>query len=158
MHQETLRKMKPKVVFLVSSTGGHWTQMLRTLPTFSGHSLIFISTSERDRGDVENERFFLVADASRWSKIKLIGLALKMFFLILKFRPDVVFSTGAAPGYFALMFGKLVGARTIWLDSIANVDRMSLSGRKVKRYADMWLTQWPHLSKAGGPSYKGAVL
>jgi UDP-N-acetylglucosamine:LPS N-acetylglucosamine transferase len=81
-----------------------------------------------------------------------------MLYLILKVQPDVVVSTGAAPGYFALRFGKLFGARTIWLDSIANVSDLSLSGKMVKPYADLWLTQWPHLSTEQGPFYRGDVL
>jgi hypothetical protein len=73
-------------------------------------------------------------------------------------RPDVVISTGAAPGYFAILFGKKLGAKTIWLDSIANVDELSMSGRAVGKYADLWLTQWEHLATEGGPDFIGAVL
>jgi hypothetical protein len=80
-------------------------------------------------------------------------------YIILRERPDVIISTGAAPGYFALWIGRrLLGARTIWIDSIANVDRLSLAGAKAGRVADLWLTQWPHLAKPGGPAFAGAVL
>ena len=46
----------------------------------------------------------------------------------------MVISTGAAPGYFAMRFAKWLGRRTIWIDSIANVeqpvdDRANWSGR-----------------------------
>jgi hypothetical protein len=57
-----------------------------------------------------------------------------------------------------LLFGKLLGARTIWIDSIANAEQLSVSGAKVKPFADLWLTQWPHLVTKDGPDYKGAVL
>ena len=43
-----------------------------------------------------------------------------------------------------------MGARTIWIDSMANVDKMSMAGRLARRYSDLWLTQWPHLGVAGG--------
>jgi hypothetical protein len=69
-----------------------------------------------------------------------------------------VISTGAAPGYFALRFGKLIRARTIWLDSIANAEELSTAGKKVQRYADLWLTQWTHLATTAGPRFGGAVL
>ena len=58
----------------------------------------------------------------------------------------------------ALRLGRLLGARTIWLDSIANVDELSLSGLKARRHADLWLTQWPHLARPEGPFYMGAVM
>ena len=64
----------------------------------------------------------------------------------------------AACGYFALRFAKLMGARTIWLDSIANVEELSMTGRLVRPYADLWLTQWPELARPDGPYFQGAVL
>jgi hypothetical protein len=69
-----------------------------------------------------------------------------------------VISSGAAPGIVALRVGKLLGARTVWLDSIANVDSLSLSGQRVSSFADLQLTQWPHLESPDGPSFHGAVL
>jgi hypothetical protein len=73
-------------------------------------------------------------------------------------RPDVVVSTGAAPGYFALRIGKILGARTVWIDSIANAEALSRTGTLVRPWADLWLTQWPHLAADGGPAYAGSVL
>jgi hypothetical protein len=69
-----------------------------------------------------------------------------------------VVSTGAAPGYVALRIAHVLRAQTIWLDSIANIAELSLSGAKVGRYADLWLTQWPHLAGPQGPYYAGSVL
>ena len=78
--------------------------------------------------------------------------------VVLKERPSVVVSTGAAPGLFGVIFGKLGGARTIWIDSIANAEELSMSGRLAGRWADLWLTQWPELAREGGPAFEGAVL
>jgi hypothetical protein len=33
-----------------------------------------------------------------------------------------------------------------------------MAGVRVGRHADLWLTQWPHLSRPDGPHYGGAVL
>jgi hypothetical protein len=41
---------------------------------------------------------------------------------------------------------------------VANVDELSMSGRKAGPHADLWLTQWPHLAAANGPRYSGSVL
>ena len=70
----------------------------------------------------------------------------------------VIVSTGAAPGLIALIVGRMTGRRTIWIDSIANPERLSLCGRFAGRFADLWLTQWEHLAKPGGPTFSGAVL
>jgi UDP-N-acetylglucosamine:LPS N-acetylglucosamine transferase len=85
-------------------------------------------------------------------------MLLQVSWLVLRLRPDVIISTGAAPGYAAIQLGRLIGARTVWIDSIANVEVLSLSGAQIGRHADLWLTQWPHLSKPEGPEFKGAVI
>jgi hypothetical protein len=73
-------------------------------------------------------------------------------------RPKLIVSTGAAPGFFALMFGKLTNSKTVWIDSIANAEQLSLSGKKVRKYADVWLTQWPNVQEPDGPTYVGSVI
>jgi hypothetical protein len=118
----------------------------------------FTTCEESYRSHVDSDRFFVVNDASRWSKGAMILLAVRMAWVVLRYRPDVVISTGAAPGFFGIFFGKLLGARTIWVDSLANAEALSLSGQKAGRYSDLWLTQWPHLARSEGPLYVGSVL
>lgn len=143
---------------LVASSGGHWVQLNRLLPAFEDCEKIFVTTEPKYRSTVGNNRFLLVPDASRWNKLRVLWLALLTFKHVLTTRPDVVITTGAAPGFFAIFFGKKLGAKTIWLDSLANVDELSMSGRMAGKYADLWLTQWEHLAVTGGPRYVGAVL
>lgn len=150
-------KIKKKVM-LVASAGGHWVQLNRLLPAFEGCELIFVTTESKYRSTVGNNRFLVVPDANQWNKLRVVWMALVMLKHILMVRPDVVISTGAAPGFMAIFFGKKLGAKTIWLDSIANAEKLSLSGEKAGRYADLWLTQWQHLATKKGPKFVGAVL
>jgi UDP-N-acetylglucosamine:LPS N-acetylglucosamine transferase len=145
-------------IMLVSSSGGHWVQLNRLLPAFEDCEKIFVTTEPKYRSAVGNNRFLLVPDASRWNKLRVLWLAVIILKHIITVRPNVVISTGAAPGFFALFWGKKLGAKTIWLDSIANVDELSMSGKMVGKYADLWLTQWEHLASPEGPKYAGAVL
>jgi UDP-N-acetylglucosamine:LPS N-acetylglucosamine transferase len=147
-----------KKVLAVASGGGHWVQLLRLTPAFEDSEAVFVSVIDSYRDQVKPNRFYCIKDATRWDKIALVHMALQLVYIVWKEKPDVVVSTGAAPGYFALRIGKFFGARTIWLDSMANVEHMSMSGNLVQRYADLWLTQWAHLDKPDGPSFRGAVL
>lgn len=153
----TMEQRVPKLL-AVASAGGHWVQLLRLLPAFGGCDVTFVSTQEGCRTDVLNHRFYRVNEASRWNKLALLLMSIRIGRLIITLRPDFVISTGAAPGYVAVRLGRLIGARTIWLDSMANADELSLSGQRVGKYADLWLTQWPHLASSNGPRYIGAVL
>lgn len=146
-------------VLAVASGGGHWIELMRIMPAFAGAHVVFATVNRDYARDVSASRFYVVPDATRWSKAAAMWQALRILMIVLRERPNVVISTGAAPGYFAVRFGRWVGARTIWLDSIANVEELSMSGRLAGPHADLWLTQWPHLAGAEGrPAYAGAVL
>lgn len=145
-------------ILAVASAGGHWVQLQRLRPALDKHDVAFVTTNEGYRSETAPHRFYVVNDASRWNKVRLIQMALRIFVIMLRERPDVVISTGAACGYFSIRLGKLLGARTLWIDSIANIDQVSMAGQLVKPYADLWLTQWPHLAQPNGPRYAGAVL
>lgn len=145
-------------ILAVASGGGHWVQLLRLKPAFTEVEVVFVSVMASYQRQVPDHKFYRVNDATRWDKVGLIRTALQILRIIWKERPDVVVSTGAAPGYLAVRLGKLLGARTIWLDSIANVEHISMSGSLVKPYADLWLTQWSHLEQPEGPLFRGSVL
>jgi UDP-N-acetylglucosamine:LPS N-acetylglucosamine transferase len=150
------RERKQRIL-AASSSGGHWVQLCRLRPAFEGHDVAYLTTDPGYRADVAPARFHTVKDANRWNKLALVRSALKILWVVVRERPDVVVSTGAAPGYFAIRFAKLLGAQAVWIDSVANVEELSLSGQMASRQADLCLTQWSHL--AGGPvGYEGAVL
>lgn len=147
----------PKIL-AISSGGGHWVQLLRLRPAFEGASLIYATVNPGYRADVAGSEFRLIHDANRQQKLALIKSAWSILLLLLIERPDIVISTGAAPGYFAVRFGKLLRMRTIWVDSVANAEELSMSGRKAGGCVDLWLTQWSHLATEGGPQFIGSVL
>jgi len=141
----------------VASSGGHWVQLLRLMPAFAECDAAFISTSDSG-SQVPRKRFYQVADGNRWDKLGIVRMSFAIAVILLRERPQVIISTGAAPGYIALRLGQLLGAKTIWIDSIANVDELSMSGRMIGRHTDLWLTQWTHLARPEGPHFAGTVL
>jgi UDP-N-acetylglucosamine:LPS N-acetylglucosamine transferase len=153
-----VKKTRRKKVLAVASSGGHWVQLRRVVPAFADSEVVYVTVLESYRSQVPENKFYTVNDATRWNKLALVLLAFRLAWIIGLERPAVVVSTGAAPGYFALLLGRWFGARTIWIDSMANIDEMSMSGSRAGRYADLWLTQWPHLARAEGPQYGGSVL
>jgi UDP-N-acetylglucosamine:LPS N-acetylglucosamine transferase len=149
---------RSKKILAVASSGGHWTQLLRLRPAFAPHQVVFATTQADSRAELPGYRVHILPDANQHSKLRVVLLMLATLWLVLRVRPDVVVSTGAAPGYFAIRFAHYLGARTLWLESIANAEEYSLSTRLVRPYADLMLTQWPHLAQPEGPFYRGSVL
>ena len=150
--------MSKKIKILaVSSSGGHWIQLNRLRPFLIKYDTTYVSTDETLKVTI-SEKFYSVRDANMWDKLGLIVQAFQIFFVVLKVKPDIIVSTGAAPGFFSLLVGKILRKKTIWIDSIANADEMSMAGMKCRKFADIWLTQWPELANDNGPMYRGQVL
>lgn len=150
--------MSRRKLLAVSSGGGHWVQLRRVIPAFEGLPVVFVTVDPAYREEIGEAPFHVVRDATRWNKFGLLVTALQIAWIVVRERPGIVFSTGAAPGLLAILFGRLFGARTIWLDSMANIDEVSLSGQRIGPHTDLWLTQWEHLAEDGGPEYAGQVF
>jgi len=165
---------QPCRVLAVSSGGGHWVQLRRLAPAWQGAALVYASVAEpvedpeadSETSDDEPKtpalRHHRLRDATRWDRIGLLVLAWQLARIVWQERPQLIVTTGAAPGLIALAWGRVMGARTVWIDSIANVDALSGAGRWARWVAHDWLTQWPHLAREngreGGPQYRGSVL
>ena len=153
-----MAKQKPTRVMAISSGGGHWVELVRLKRAFEGCETHYVTVDRAYGEDIPGERLHVVRDATRWSKVQLVLLAMEIAWLLMRVRPKAIVSTGAAPGYIAIKLGKLLRIRCVWIDSIANAEELSMCGRLAGSTADLWLTQWPHLAKDGGPAYRGAVL
>jgi UDP-N-acetylglucosamine:LPS N-acetylglucosamine transferase len=141
------------------SAGGHWVQMRRILPAFEGFERFYVGVEPAADPALGPVRYYGVANVTRRNPQAIAGILRDLARIVRAERPDLVVTTGAGPGLLALVVAKLVGrSRTIWIDSIANTQRMSLSGRLARPVADAWLVQWEHLSRPGGPAFWGAVL
>lgn len=141
----------------VASGGGHFVQLLRLRDAFEGSEVTWVTTLSGYASEVSGP-LRVVRDANLDQKLALVRMFLQMAWIVFRVRPHVIVTTGAAPGFAAVVLGRLTGARTVWIDSIANSETLSTSGAKVGRFADLWLTQWEHLARPEGPQYWGAVL
>lgn len=146
-------------VVAIASGGGHWLQLQRLRPALADFDVAYVSVYPDYADDLPGERFYTVTDFTRLNLPKLLVLVPQMIRIMLKERPDVVITTGSAPGLVGLAMAKIfTRAKTIWIDSIANCEEMSSSGRHARHFADEWLTQWAPLAKPTGPKYWGSVL
>lgn len=145
-------------VMAISSGGGHWIELMRLVPAFDGHDVVYVTVSEAYRAHVPGARMRIVPDVTRWDRFGMAKCAAEVGRILAIERPDVVVSTGALPGFFGIVLAKGLGIRTVWVDSIANVEELSMSGQKVGPFADLWLTQWPELARQSGPHYRGSIL
>jgi beta-1,4-N-acetylglucosaminyltransferase len=74
-------------------------------------------------------------------------------------RPRAVVSTGAGLGLPFLLVGRLFGARTVFIESMARISDMSLTGRLVHPFVDDFFVQWPSLVRSYRRArYEGTLI
>jgi UDP-N-acetylglucosamine:LPS N-acetylglucosamine transferase len=102
---------------------------------------------------------YVVAECNRQQPLRVAKALLSCAKAVFREKPDVVITTGAAVGCIVCFLAKVIGAKVVWIDSIANVERLSLSGRMVRYVADLFLVQWPELAqKYSNVQYIGSII
>lgn len=127
-------------------------------PAFEGREVHYATTLPGLAEQSGVQRAHLIPDCNRNEKLAMARSAFRIGLLLLRLRPGTVVTTGALPGLIAIALAKRMGARTAWIDSIANAEEMSLAGQKARPHADLWLTQWPEVARQTGAQYAGSVL
>ena len=152
------RRNRVPRVLAVSSGGGHWIQMKRLLPAFRNCQVTYATVKPARLPSDDGSALHYIPDANQDTKWKLVLLTMRLAWIILRVRPQVVISTGAAPGYLAIRLGRMLGAKTLFLDSIANAQQLSLSAKLARDYADVTLSQWKQVAVENNLPCWGAVL
>jgi len=134
-------------ICLAASAGGHISQLLKLAESWDGYETFCVTTTQVVRDKLSRfGEVYVVGECNREHPIRIIAVLLRCIRIVFRQRPDVVISTGAAAGCLLCFLGKMLGAKVVWIDSITNVERLSLSGRMVRYIADLFLVQWPELA------------
>ena len=145
-----------------ASSGGHMNQLLRLLqytdswpykPAMYVTTLDVLATVLQERG-----RTYIIGECNRRHPLRAFITFIRSIFIVRRERPDIVITTGSMPLAFFCLVAKVHGARIVWIDSIANSEKFSLSGQMVIYFADLFLTQWPELAKNSKAEFAGAIL
>ncbi|MET3473478.1 UDP-N-acetylglucosamine:LPS N-acetylglucosamine transferase [Novosphingobium sp. 1529] len=146
-------------VLLVASGGGHWIELTRLAQAFQHCDCDFVSTVPNLTAPIGERPVQTIIDSSRHTRMNLLHSVRQIWKIIREVRPDLVVSTGAAPGAVAVILARMRGIQTIWIDSIANSEELSLSCKAVRPFASLRLTQWPHLAQTNSAvRYFGRIL
>ena len=140
-------RQKQLKICLAASAGGHISQLLKLAACWNGYETFCVTTTQVVRNNLGKlGEVYVVGECNRQHPMRVITVFMRCIRIVLRERPDVVISTGAAAGCMLCFLGKIFGAKVVWIDSITNVERISLSGRMVRYIADLFLVQWPELA------------
>jgi UDP-N-acetylglucosamine:LPS N-acetylglucosamine transferase len=146
-----MSKAKRLKVCVGASAGGHMNQLLALLQTsksWPDNETFYVTTLPQLADKLETYGpTYVIGECNRLHPFRTLAVFVNAARVVLVERPDVVITTGALPMALVCIVARLLGARIVWVDSIANVEKLSMSGAMVRHFADLFVTQWPELTK-----------
>ena len=135
-------------ICIACSTGGHLVQAKQLLPVYERYDHFYFTFN----GGVAEEmkktaRVRSIPNIVRRNPFSWISGAILSLCIVIREKPDVVISTGAGIVVFFCVFAKLLGAKLIFIESMARVENPTLTARFLYPFADLFFVQWPGLCK-----------
>ena len=145
-------------LLLVCTQGGHVTEMLSLMEAFKAHDIVFLTY---DNPLTINQPYkILTIEYIGVSLIKMIKSFLPIFKIFKTEKPQMVISTGSEIAIPTFIIARIMGIKTIYIESWCRVKTRSHTGKVLYYFSDLFLVQWPDLVKVYGKKarYEGAVI
>ena len=145
-------KMKKKKVLFISSTGGHFNELQQLKPIFEKYDYhIITEKDETTKGFAEKygDRISFLPYGTRKKLLRYIFvyayLCLKTIYLFFKIRPKYIVTTGTHTAGPMCYLGKLFGSKIIYIETFANRNRKTATGKLIYPIADLFIVQWEEM-------------
>lgn len=141
---------------LVSSPGGHLTELLTLAQAFEGWQRFWVIN---DRSPVlpTSERAYQIAHAERdWRVVWNLAEIAAVFS---REEPDMMLSAGAGPAVPAAVVARVAGIPVVYVEPSSAVTRLTLTGRLMRPLATRFYVQWESLLRAAPwATFQGGIL
>ena len=145
--------MKKKVLF-ISSTGGHLNELLQLSPLFEKYDSYIITEKDKANENLKQtygERLYFLPYGTRAKLFtyifKYLFLCFKTLYLYAKIRPKVIVTTGTHTAGPICILGKIFGSKIVYIETFANTNRKTATGRLLYPIADLFIVQWEEMLK-----------
>jgi UDP-N-acetylglucosamine:LPS N-acetylglucosamine transferase len=156
-------------ICLECAEGGHLDEMLSIIDSFEGNTIFFVTTRAKTTEDLSKianvyyvrEQYNVKHLFSMYiiELLYMIQLFYSCLRILIKEKPRVIISTGGGSTIPLCYWGKLLGAKIIYIESMARINHPSGTGRIIYPIADLFLVQWKSMLKFYRKAmYKGRVV
>ena len=142
--------MKKKVC-LISSSGGHFEQLL-CLRDLNKKYNCFIVTEKTKYNKKDKKVDYFVKQVNRKELMfipYMIMISFKSLYILVKEKPDVIISTGVLAAIPMLFLGHIFKKKIIYIESFAKINDPTITGKLIykKHIADQFYVQWESMKK-----------
>jgi beta-1,4-N-acetylglucosaminyltransferase len=135
-------------VCLVGSSGGHLTHLYMLKPFWQEKERFWVTFDKEDaRSILQDEKMYSCYYPTNRSLKALIINTFLAIKVILKEKPDLIISSGAAVAVPFFYFGKLMGAKLIYVEVFDRIDKPTLTGKMVYPIVDKFIVEWEETKK-----------
>ncbi len=152
--QRKLKKNKKKKVLFISSTGGHLNELLQLAPLFEKYDYKIITEKDKANEKLKEqygEKLYFLPYGTRAKLFtyifKYFYLCLKTIYLYFKIKPQVIVTTGTHTAGPMCYLGKIFGSKIIYIETFANRNKKTATGRLIYPIADLFIVQWEEMLK-----------
>ena len=143
----------------ICSVGGHLTQMLQLKELYKEYDYCLVTEKTKTTLDLKNRypTSFLLHCSRKYPVdffFKFIYNCIKSLVLFVKFRPEVIVSTGTHTAVPMCYYAWLTRKKVIFIESFAKRTTPTMAGRLVHPIASTFVVQWEGMLK----HYKKAQL
>jgi beta-1,4-N-acetylglucosaminyltransferase len=144
-------------ICLVASPGGHLTQLLYLREALAGHDFFFITYSEKRT--LAQPKTYLLRNIWR-NPFAFLYMLPKVLMVLIREKPGLVVSTGGEIAVPVFLLGRLLGIRTMFIESLGRVGSRSATGFLLYPISSVFLVQWRDSLKFYGrrAAYWGSLL
>ena len=143
-----------KKVLFISSTGGHFNELQQLRPLFSKYDYHIITEKDKTNEHLKEIYKDKISYLPYGTRSKLFSYIFKYFYIIIKsmylfikIRPKYIVTTGTHTAGPICYFGKLLGSKIIYIETFANRNTKTATGRLVYPIADLFIVQWEEMKK-----------
>ena len=156
--------MKKKILF-ISSTGGHLEELLQLKPLFEKYDYHIITEKDKSNIGLKEEYGKKLSFLPYGTRAKLftymfkyLYLCIKTVYLYFKIHPKVIISTGTHTAGPMCVLGKIFRSKIIYIETIANINKKTATGRLIYPIADLFIVQWEEMLKLYPKAVYGGLI
>ena len=130
-------------VCLVGSSGGHLTHLYMLKPFWQSKERFWVTFDKEDaRSLLQGEKMYPCYFPTNRNIKNLIRNTFVAIKVLMKEKPDVIISSGAAVAVPFFYLGKLFGAKLIYIEVFDRIDKPTMTGKMVYPIVDKFIVQW----------------
>lgn len=146
-----------KKIIFISSTGGHFTELLQLEPLFSKYDSYIMTEKQKNNLFIKRkykEKVYFMLPGTYTGFINKIKYPFILFmnsiislYVFLKITPDCIITTGAHNTVPMCLIAHIFHKKVIFIETFAALEKPTKAGSIVYKFADHFIVQWENMKQ-----------